>query len=290
MYCSLTFLLRGRCSVDFIESTPNVEAFSSTPSQILLTGDLIIHASPGPSETCRIVAYSSNSSTRTTLTSRHFNFPTSVIALTLNHSPTSMIDSTDNHDNANLRVVAFYSNGAFSILSIPPACPSQSIETHHLAPTPGHGRPPGNPFFHAAYHHPLLVTVSEAYRLTIWRIPIIGDPPVPVRTLKSFTTFPPSSLSLSAARGGGYKLIITHCTPVFPAHYLPAVLEVTLSARLDIISSRTSNPLGVAMTWLDQEDMDLRIKEWSHKMSGVISCESDGKFVVMASANALQVC
>jgi hypothetical protein len=121
----------------------------------------------------------------------------------------------------------------------------------------------------AAYHHPLLITLSQAFHLLVYYLPDTSShissmatslplKPVLVRSIHSYTSHPPSSMSLarvpassvsathvpgaSAAAGSNgrsnaaaagsslfFKLVLAYTVPVYPAHWTAAAAELAIS-------------------------------------------------------------
>lgn len=120
----------------------------------------------------------------------------------------------------------------------------------------------------AAYHHPLLITLSKTFHLLVYYLPhpypqmgsikmatSLPLRPVLVRSVYSYTSYPPSSMSLArvpvpiassiysrgtaALNGQGnsttasndmlFKLVLAYTVPVYPAHWTAAAAELAIS-------------------------------------------------------------
>ena len=115
----------------------------------------------------------------------------------------------------------------------------------------------------AAYHHPLLIALSKNFHLLVYYLPDLHVPPsqgcgvtmatslpvrpVLVRSVHSYTSYMPSSMSLarvpvsgtggtmaSAAADGksgdtSFKLVLAYTVPVYPAHWTAGAAELTIT-------------------------------------------------------------
>lgn len=216
-------------------STSNVDR---DQAHIILADGLTITASSRPSPnppvlitthregvTATYQLHSSCGSSSTTLSH--------VTALSVDQGRTQTSPSEDRV----LRVVAFYSNSTFAIFSIPVANPSSFTEFATLR------RPrTAATISHAAYHHPLLVGLSDDFTLSIYgvreRDGERGPSAACLQTLKSFTSFPPSSMVLSSRPSSPsqpghltYKLVLSYAVPIYPSHWSLGVSDLTILRR-----------------------------------------------------------
>ena len=152
-----------------------------------------------------------------------------------------------------------------------------------------------SPIIQAAYHHPLLVTLSSAFQLSLYDM---ADSDVKhTQTLTSFTSYPPSSLVLSAPSSNRhYRLIISYAVPVYPAHWSVAVTELTISADgyslssasapCTVVGTRTARAVDIPAGWIDEEKV-LEIRaQWNRKVGRVADTQTDGKWVVLAPSSS----
>ena len=104
--------------------------------------------------------------------------------------------------------------------------PSSSARMFTYLPS---GRSPRTtPIVQAVYHHPLLVTLSQSFHLSLYDIG--ADSVTHTQTLSSFTSYPPSSLVLSTPSPTTYKLILAYAIPVYPAHWTVGATEPLISS------------------------------------------------------------
>ncbi|EJD42682.1 hypothetical protein AURDEDRAFT_114930 [Auricularia subglabra TFB-10046 SS5] len=238
----------GRCVVD---SLPLDEHWSSQESSqdpvaerahIILADGLTIIASSRPSVNPPILIYSGNDTSRVICRIRSSGTatetaPTRITALSVDQGRTR---SGPPSDQRFLRLAAFYSNGTFSVFTIPTSDP-----TLHQELTSFSQRQPlsaGDTVSHAAYHHPLLISLSDSFTLSIYGVDGGSNPAQPIITrlhsLKSFTSFPPSSMVLSARPAAPeqpehlvYKLVLSYAVAIFPAHWSVGVTDMTIHRR-----------------------------------------------------------
>jgi len=165
------------------------------------------------------------------------------------------------------------------------------------------------PIVQAVYHHPLLITLSRAFILSIYDLS--NDTVVHTQTLRSFTTYPPTSMVLSSPTSCTYKLLLAYSIPIFPAHFSVGVTELIISGegtseapplspsslsqmvsspRVDplcVTATRTARTLDIPQGWIDQKKLRLMEEQWSRKVSGVAATQTDGKWVVLAPGEGI---
>jgi hypothetical protein len=149
-----------------------------------------------------------------------------------------------------------------------PAPPSTRAPGVELPPETDFTRSRMSNIMCAAYHHPLLIALSKKFHLLVYYLPDLHVPPpqgcgvtmgtslpvrpVLVRSVHSYTSYMPSSMSLarvpvsgvrgtlaSAANGqsngiavGGnalFKLVLAYTVPVYPAHWTAGAAELTIT-------------------------------------------------------------
>jgi hypothetical protein len=199
----------GRCSTEQIEGVlaPGLTPTSTSP-HVLLAGSMTIIASSVESLSPEVHCLSATALKQTLLcgSPRHRQ-PFHITALALDQSPPL---------SGVLQLAVFLSTGEFLIFSIQQLNPSAS--SRKLTYVPLRPTPRTAPIIQAVYHHPLLISLSEAFTLSLYDLSY--DTVTHTQTLTAYTTFPPSSLVLSAQTPGTrYKLILTYAVPIFPVHF-----------------------------------------------------------------------
>jgi len=194
-----------------------------------------------------------------------------------------------------LQLAVFLSTGEFLIFSIHQLNPSAS--SRKLTYVPLRATPRTAPIIQAVYHHPLLISLSEAFTLSLYDLS--SDTIAHTQTLTSYTTFPPSSLILSVQTPGTrYKLVLTYAVPIFPVHFSIGVTELIISGShassassvpggsMSVVSTRTARALDVPAGWIDQEKLRSMKEQWGRKLLRIQDTQSDGKWVVLAPGEA----
>ncbi|KAF8588629.1 hypothetical protein K439DRAFT_1405823 [Ramaria rubella] len=255
------------------------------PVHVVLAGGLMITASSLPSPTPQIMLHAPNqtphSFSATSMPPNPFN---KVTALALDQSQSA---------GTECRLVVFYSTGNFCLFLMS----SWGLkETKEILSYVAIGRLHRmTPIVQAVYHHPLLITLSSSFDLTIYELPShaetrCGPPQVRLtQTLTSFTSYPPTSLILSNPSPQVYKLVLAYSVPVYPSHWTVAVTELTISSFV-VQSTQSASALDLAPGWSSglSETMS---EQHARKLSEVSSTSTDGKYVVLASAttNTIQL-
>ncbi|KAJ7680458.1 hypothetical protein DFH06DRAFT_1315223 [Mycena polygramma] len=279
---------KGRCSTEHIEGilkspTPGSRPTSIAP-HVLLAGSMTIIASSTESMSPEVHCLSVTAPKQSLLcgSPRHRQ-PFHITALALDQSPPL---------SGILQLAVFLSTGEFLIFSIHQLNPSAS--SRKLTYVPGRPTPRTAPIIQAVYHHPLLISLSEAFTLSLYDLS--SDTIVHTQTLTAYTTFPPSSLILSQTQTPGtrYKLVLTYAVPIFPIHFSTGVTELIISrshasssssspaGSLSVISTRTVRALDVPAGWIDQEKLRSMKDQWGRKLLRIQDTQSDGKWVVLA--------
>ncbi|KAJ6587050.1 hypothetical protein DFH09DRAFT_244161 [Mycena vulgaris] len=288
---------KGRCATEHIEglleprssgSTP-----TSTPAHVLLAGSMTIvassEASMCPEVHCRVQGASAPEQTLLCGSPRHRQ-PFHITALALDQSPPS---------SGVLQLAVFLSTGEFLIFAIHQLNPSASSRKFTYVPLRATTRTA--PIIQAVYHHPLLISLSAAFTLSLYDLS--SDTITHTQTLTAYTTFPPSSLVLSAQTPGNrYKLVLTYAVPIFPVHFSIGVTELIISGPrasspslssalssgepMSVISTRTARALDVPAGWIDQEKLRSMKDQWGRKLLRIQDTQSDGKWVVLAPGEA----
>ncbi|KAJ7287777.1 hypothetical protein C8J57DRAFT_1117815 [Mycena rebaudengoi] len=282
----------GRCTTELIEGEALQPSVSSTQAHVLLAGSTSIIASSEPSVCPEIhlrTGLSTGPTPEQTLLcgSLRHRQPFHITALALDQSPPI---------SGILQLAAFFSTGEFIIFSVKQQLhPPSSSRKFTYVPRRICSRTA--PIIRAVYNHPLLITLSEAFTLSLYDLS--SDTITHTQTLTTYTTFPPSSLVLSAQTPGNrYKLVLTYAVPVFPLHFSIGVTELIIASSprpssdsapagsLSVISTRTTRALDVPAGWVDQEKLRSMNDQWGRKLLRIQDTQSDGKWVVLAPGEA----
>lgn len=280
MFQTSTNWRKGRCSVDIIPETFE----ENTAVHTLLVGPLIVTASSQASTDPRIMLHNAGEPTHfISSCSRQGGGQAehSITTLALDQSP-----PLPTHSYNRSRVASFLSTGEFTVFSINHA--DLAASSRLLTYVPANSSTRTSPIVRAAYHHPVLVTLSQTFSLSIYDVS--SENVSHTQTLTSFTSFPPSSIVLSApnAHTNAYKCVLTYSTPVYPKHYSIGATELLFSIpsavdSLRVISTRTTKTVDTPQGWIDEKKLRLMRDQWNRKVEGLSACETDGKWVVMAS-------
>ena len=175
-----------------------------------------------------------------------------------------------------------------------------SSRKHHYVPP--FKTPRTAPITQAAYSHPVLVTLSESFSLSVYDL--THEAMQVLHVLTSFTSFPPSSLVLTIPEPQTYRLLLTYASPVYPAHWSVGVTEVVLSsaalhaassaspARLPplLLSTRSTRAFDLPADWIDETKLRNVREQWGRKVGSVASTQTDGRWVVLAPAVSGEAC
>ncbi len=147
----------GRCSTESIDDAQYLRN-ASLPACVLLTGSLVITSQPTLSASPLIYLRRTSGLPIALSGSHRSKTPTHITTLTLDQSPPS--------DSYIIRLACFYDNGEFSIFLIEHTNPESSRRLISYLPQRKSERTA--PIRQAAYHHPLLATLSEAFHLSLY--------------------------------------------------------------------------------------------------------------------------
>ncbi|KAF8893990.1 hypothetical protein BD779DRAFT_1435476 [Infundibulicybe gibba] len=294
---------RGRCTVErgvpppIDPSSGNDEVHKTN---VLLAGSLAIIASSKPSSSIEIRLRGKSDIDCTF----HFDsaFPEQsprITSMTLDQSPPR---------SGHLRVVLCLSTGEFSIFSINYSDPSPS--PGRLTYVPNRRSARTSSIIQVAYHHPLLITLSASFTLSIYDLSL--DRINLSQTLTSFTSFPPASLVLSTPANTTYKLVLAYAVPVYPSHWSVGATEVIISrspsgpvslrssdpptplaplppftSPMTILTTRTTRAIDIPQGWVDEQKLRSIRNQWHRKVIGVADTQTDGKWVVIAPRNEM---
>ncbi|KAJ3810997.1 hypothetical protein F5876DRAFT_76244 [Lentinula aff. lateritia] len=277
----------GRCAMDDLRPfVQDLGMDTIEQSHMLLAGSLTITAT-SRSSSCPLIYVQDVAGEEHTLAC-----PTThtahVTALALDQSaPLS----------GHIRLISFLSSGDFRVFSVDHKHPASS--STELSYTPLRRSSRVCPIIQAVYHHPLLITLSEAFTLSIYDLS--SGCAVLTQTLSSFTSFPPTSLVLSTTSAATYKLVLAYAIPVYPAHWSVGATELIIAGPstnselprsssflapthtpMTIISTRTARALDVPQGWVDEKKLRVMREQWNRKVYRVADTQTDGKFVVLA--------
>lgn len=280
-----------------VQSSQSTSDEADFPDQthILLAGPLTITAS-----SCRYVAppitlRSPSGHTHTLFAgSPTHRTGAQITALALDQSP-----PTSSH----LRLASFLSTGEFTIFDVDHSALSSSARKLTYIPTSRNSRTA--PIIQAVYHHPLLITLSQTFHLSVYDLS--SDSVTHTQTLTSYTSYPPSSLVLSTPSPTTYKLVLAYACPVYPAHWSVGATELIISGPsssspsasvlaspfsspsqsasynpLTVIATRTTRALDVPPGWIDEHKLRSMREQWGRKVSRVADTQTDGKWVILA--------
>lgn len=271
----------GRCSIDQLSLSPTAGLFSQVPAPtltetlLLLAGNVVVAASAKPCSTPTLLLVRPAQAPHTLLCPS--NRPSNALhitALALDQSP-----PTSRHLG---RLVCFLSTGEFSLFTIDHHTPASSSRLLTFLPSTRSSRT--TPIIQAVYHHPLLVTLSESFHLSLYDL---SDSTVRhTQTLTSFTSYPPSSLVLSTPSATTYKLILAYAIPVYPEHWTVGATELIItnsaSERMVVTNTRTTRAIEIPQGWVDEHKMRVVREQWGRKVARVADTQTDGKWVVLA--------
>lgn len=210
---------------------------------------------------------------------------------------TALAVDQSSRTGANLLIAACMSNGDIYVHEL--HSPSRK---HHYAPP--FKTPRTAPIIQAAYSHPILVTLSESFTLSVYDL--THQAMQVLHVLTSFTSFPPSSLVLTMPEPQTYKLLLTYATPFYPAHWSVGVTEVILSGASlhgptsslisptrppsSLLSTRSSRAFDLPAGWIDETKLRVAREQWGRKVGSVAGTQTDGRWVVLAPAVPGEVC
>ncbi|KAF8342218.1 uncharacterized protein EI90DRAFT_3285311 [Cantharellus anzutake] len=256
------------------------------------------------------------------------------------------LDQSPNAPPDVLRLAYFHEVGVFSVCEISttflPHVPEQGPEhglsrkLYHLGAHSSEGFAPRlrqSNIVSSAYHHPLLVALSEAFHILVYYLPTVVSPPSdggfqsspPLRpilqhSLHSYTSFPPSSMSLTRTYKSTFKLVVAYSVPVFPAHFTAGACEISISLNEQALppgssssgtfARVTSTRMASANTpfgWFEaptspsscqdpesepkvstlRHQAELAMEQWDRKVGKVAGVQTDGKWVVLGSEDGV---
>ncbi|OBZ66562.1 hypothetical protein A0H81_13471 [Grifola frondosa] len=257
----------GRCSVEHFDT--GVERASSAISSqskvvedqtfVVLAGDITIIASSLPSSFPSISLISPRHTTHVLkCPSSRLGVTTQITALALDQSPPSC--------GQHSRVICFLSTGEFCLFSINHHTPSSSSRLLTYVPSSKTART--SPIIQAVYHHPLLVTLSQSFHLSLYDLS--SNTVAHTQTLTSFTSYPPSSLVLS------------HLPPRHTNSFSQLIISNGENSRMEVSATRTARAVDVPQGWVDEQKLRAMREQWARKVSRVADTQTDGKDILLA--------
>ncbi|KAI0315965.1 hypothetical protein OF83DRAFT_1129515 [Amylostereum chailletii] len=259
---------------------------------MVLAGPLMIHASSRPSHSPPIVILYPSSPPYTIHIHPAHGHLVQCTSLAVDQSPPASGIS---------RFAVCLSSGelaAYAVSSISSSSPSPS-RIHSYTPPARTART--TPIVQAAYHHPLLVTLSESFALSLYDLS--SDVMHLATHLTSFTCFPPASLVLTAPDSRTYKLLVTYASPVYPKHWSIGVTEVIIVSssslpsspsnsstypltdhgrHFRVVSTRSVRAYDLPPGWMDETTLRAVREQWGRKVGRVAGTQTDGKWLVLA--------
>ncbi|KAF8633295.1 hypothetical protein AX17_004470 [Amanita inopinata Kibby_2008] len=288
---------KGRCKIERLHAALPTETAQDYQTHLLLAGSLIISASSRPSPSpsvclsgypginCSLQCHSSQSGV------------CHITALAQDQSISNV---------KHVRIAAFLSTGEFCIFHVDHLeLTSSSLQMTY---SPARRASGTSPVVQAAYHHPLLTTLSESFNLSIYDLS--SGSVKHSQTLTSYMTYPPTSLIISAPTTATYRLVLTYSVPVYPRHWSVGVTELVISGPshsanrltssstsltsfpqqfsplnpgpMRVISTRTIRAFDVPQGWVDEDKLRDMQDQWSRKVIRVADTQTDGKWVILA--------
>lgn len=201
------------------------------------------------------------------------------------HITALVLDQSRPSSDHYTRVVSFLTTGEFTIFSINHSHPSNSTAVLTFIPSSTTSR--NSPIIQAVYHHPLLITLSESFQLSLYDLS--SGKVIHTQTLSSFTSYPPSSLVLSSPSPGNYKLVLAYAIPVYPAHWTVGATELIISSSpiMSVSNTRTTKAFDIPAGWVDEHKMQIVREQWGRKVLRVADTQTDGKWVVLAPGDPI---
>ncbi|KAI0281016.1 hypothetical protein BGY98DRAFT_960529 [Russula aff. rugulosa BPL654] len=181
---------------------------------------------------------------------------------------TALAVDQSSRTSANLHIAACLSNGDIYVHEL-----HSHPRKHYYAPP--FKTPRTAPIIQVAYCHPVLVTLSESFTLSVYDLTHEGIQLV--------------------------HLILTYASPVYPAHWSVGVTEVILSnAALHaptsaftsptrrpsslLLSTRSTRAFDIPAGWIDEAKLRVVREQWGRKVGSVAGTQTDGRWVVLAPA------
>lgn len=262
---------RGRSVIRQLELAPKdgtpkpLVLFLGQQGLVLTSGDLSFSPS---------IAVSSSDTEMHLFSGGQIIVPIRISSLSLNQLGQSVGDA-----HSSILLAAFYSTDTklhhLSIFEISTGIHS-SREVHIMSP-----RTPRRPITCSAFHSNLLLSLSEGFQLDIYLTPT-GKPSdmMLMRTLTSYSSFLPSSLTLSRPSTSLHRILLSYTVPLYPAHWSVACTQFQLDSRGETVDSKTLRvfPYGWKDILDDTED-DFPLQ--GGRFLNISAVQSDGKWMVV---------
>lgn len=263
------------------------------PSFICLAGRLIVSARPATTGSSYVtIHHPSKGDHKLECVSTKLDGASHITVMTIDHSEGLSIHSS--------RLAVFLSTGEFSVFALSHHDLSASSRLIRFVPRVHTSR--NTPIVRAAYHHPLLVTLSASFRLTIYDLS--HGKARAMETLSSFTSYLPASMSLSAVSSSSqaistYKLLLAYSVTVYPEHWSVAATEVAISATtFGVQSTRTARACEIPFGFISTETERVMRDQWARRVKHAsdVALDPDGRWIVLGpgadagtAPNALQL-
>ncbi|TFK26472.1 hypothetical protein FA15DRAFT_667351 [Coprinopsis marcescibilis] len=298
----------GRCLVENIpppiSPRPALHALEqSYQTHLLMAGPLTVVASSQPTTTPELVVTGF-------VDGRTCKIPCQSIdsgTYSESHITTLALDQSPPASGSTIRVAAVLSTGEIAVHAFNHSSPED--HTCFLRYKPSTNSPRTAPIVNAVYHHPLLITLSQTFTLSLYDLSYGAFRTT--QSLTSFTSFPPTSLVLSTPTSTTYKLVVAYAIPVYPAHWSVGATELIISSRsiqqpqstttsafgispearfsqnasMTVQSTRTIRSIDVPQGWIDERKLRAMREQWGRKVSQIADTQTDGKWVVLAPSD-----
>ncbi|KAI0700941.1 hypothetical protein BC835DRAFT_1411799 [Cytidiella melzeri] len=279
----------GRCAVEQWEPHEStVVPSSAEPSEesnicsrshtcVLLAGSLVITSSTNQGHPSLLLISPDRSTYNLSCRTRSSDNDTVINCIVLDQSPPT--------SSRKVRLAAFLSTTEFIVFSIDHHTPAQS--TRQLSHLPLFPVLRLTDVFRAVFHDNLVIALTHSFDLSFYDLS--SGSIVHTQTLYSYASYPPSSMVLTPVTPETYRLVLTYSVPVFPAHWSVGATELMISSKLSsqsVVSSRSIRAFDIPMGWLDVQNFRIMREQWSRKLARVADTQTDGKWIVVAPAEA----
>lgn len=275
----------GRCSTEQWDplgqantSARLVSSDAKSYIKVLLVGPLTVASVIGQPQPSLSLVCADKTAHSLSCQTRRSDSNTLITTLALDQSPLGT--------SHRVRVAAFLSTGEYVVFSIDHLRPAQSSRL--CSYLPALTVPRVAPVIQAVFHDTLVATLSESFHLSLYDLSTGSI--VHTQTLSSFTSYPPTSLVLTPVTATTYKLILAYAIPVYPAHWSVGATELMISSELSsmtVASTRTIRAFDISAGWIDERKLRAMREQWGRKVAHVADTQTDGKWVVLAPADAL---
>ena len=284
----------GRCLVE-----PMLQrSLREQDSHIIIAGTTVITAPRCASQQPTVTVVESPRAVQTFKYEREDDSPAAITTLCLDQSPES---------SSRVSLACFLSTGDFSIFQFNPRGPFSATRIFNHTPRVRRPRSTGH-VVQAAFYYPLIVTLSEDFTLSVYDLS--SGSVRQTQSLKSFTSYPPSSLVLSAPTPTTFKIVLAYSIPVYPHHWSAGASELIISNdpttpsaptsplstqpsfaeefrlatfnAMNVVASRTIRAIDVPSGWIDEQRLHLMREQWSRKVISVADTQTDGKWLILA--------